>query len=62
MGAFKGIGILLFLYTTYCLFTGNVFAKDKASGRTIYKADEPGTYWTVIVIYFALSIACFFFF
>ncbi len=62
MSPFKGIGVLVFLYTFYCLFTGEVYAKDKASGRTVYKADEPGNYWTVIVIYFGLSIACFFFF
>jgi hypothetical protein len=62
MGAFKGIGILVFLYTFYCLFTGEVYAKDKASGRTVIRADEPGYYWTIIVIYFGLSIACFFFF
>lgn len=30
MSAFKGIGILVFLYTFYCLFTGEVYAKDKA--------------------------------
>lgn len=62
MSAFKGIGILVFLYTFYCLFTGEVYAKDKASGRTVYKAEEPGYYWTIIVIYFVLSAACFFFF
>ena len=62
MSAFKGIGILVFLYTFYCLFTGEVYAKDKASGRTVYKTEEPGYYWTIIVIYFLLSIACVFFF
>ncbi|GJM04042.1 MAG: hypothetical protein DHS20C09_00330 [marine bacterium B5-7] len=62
MSPFKAIGVMIFLYTVYCLFTGEVYAKDKASGRTFYKADEPKSYWTIIVIYFCLSIACFFFF
>jgi len=62
MDPFKGIGILLFMYTVYCLFTGEVFAKDKAWGRTIYKVDEPKGYWLIIIIYFGLSIACYFFF
>lgn len=50
MSVFKGIGILVFLYTFYCLFTGEVYVKDKASGRTVCKADEPGYYWAIIVI------------
>ncbi len=62
MGAFKGIGLLVFVYTAYCLFTGKVYAKDGASGRTVYKADEPRDYWVIIVIYFGLSVACLFFF
>lgn len=62
MSPFKGIGVLVFFYTVYCVFTGEVYAKDKWSGRTVYKADEPGQYWTIIFIYFGLSIACFFFF
>ena len=62
MSLFKGIGILVFFYTISCVFTGEVYAKDKASGRTVTKADEPGYYWTIIVIYFGISIACFFFF
>ena len=62
MGMFKGIGVLVFLYSVYCLFTGEVYAKSGASGRTVYKAEEPGSYWTIVVIYFGLSIACYFFF
>ena len=62
MGGFKVIGVLIFLYTFYCLFTGEVYAKDKASGRTVYKSEEPGYYWTIIVIYMVLSVFVFFFF
>ncbi|MBL1141531.1 MAG: hypothetical protein HND53_05800 [Proteobacteria bacterium] len=62
MSAFKGIGVLVFIYTVYCVFKGNVYAKDKASGRTVIRADEPKYYWSIIIIYFGLSIACFFFF
>lgn len=62
MSLFKGIGILVFIYTVYCLFTGEVYAKDGASGRTVIKADEPGYFWTIMVIYLGLSIAVFFFF
>lgn len=64
MDAFKGIGVLVFLYTFYCLFTGGVFTRDPggSGGVTVYKEDEPGQYWTIIVLYFVVSIACFFFF
>jgi hypothetical protein len=62
MSPFKGIGLLIFFYAVYCLFIGEVYAKDGASGRTVFRADEPRNYWTIIVIYFGLSIAVFFFF
>jgi hypothetical protein len=62
MGAFQGVGVLIFLYTLYSVFIGEVYAKDKASGRTVRKSDEPGYYWIIIVIYFGLSFACYFYF
>lgn len=62
MTLFKGIGVLVFIYTLYAVYTGEVFARDKWTGRMFRKADEPKYYWAVIVIYFGLSIACYFFF
>lgn len=62
MSAFGGLGILLFCYTLYSLYTGEVYAKDRHTGRTIFKNEEPFGYWSAIVIYFGLSIALVFFF
>ena len=62
MTVFKGIGVLIFMYSLYAIYAGEVYAKDKWSGRTIRKADEPKYYWGVIVTYFVLSFACYFLF
>lgn len=37
MSAFGGLGILLFCYTLYSLYTREVYAKDRHTGRTISK-------------------------
>jgi hypothetical protein len=44
MSAFGGLGILLFCYTLYSLYTGEVYAKDRHTGRTILKNEEPFGY------------------
>ena len=62
MGLFQGIGVLLFIYSGISLLSGEVYAKDKWSGRTVKRSEEPLYYWTIIVIYFGLATACYFFF
>lgn len=37
MSVFGGLGILLFCYTLYSLYTREVYAKDRHTGRTISK-------------------------
>lgn len=54
---FRLIGILLALYTAYAAISGEVFAKSGISGRAVLKAESPGYFWVVIVIYAALSAA-----
>lgn len=62
MSAYKALGVMVFIYTLYSAFTGGVYAKDKASGRTIHKSEEKGYFWGVIACYFGLSLALFFIF
>lgn len=54
---FRLIGVLLALYTAYAVVSGEVFARSGISGRTVLKAESPGYFWVVIVIYAALSVA-----
>ncbi len=44
------------------LHTGEVYAKDRHTGRAILKNEEPFGYCSAMVIYFGLSIALVFFF
>lgn len=48
------IGIVLFLWVVYDLISGKVWSFT----RIIYRSDEPGSYWFVLLIYFALAIMC----
>lgn len=62
MGGFKVLGVVVFLYTLYSSYIGEVYIKDKTSGRTVFRAEEKGYFWAVIVCYFGLSLALFFIF
>lgn len=54
---FKLLGLLLALYTLLSVLRGEVYAKERAWGRTFRRAEEPGWFWSIIVIYSGLSIA-----
>ncbi|MGH8050164.1 MAG: hypothetical protein ACREPB_05840 [Arenimonas sp.] len=54
---FKGLGILLAIYTLYAISQGEVFAKSGVWGNTISKVDSPNYFWAVITVYTLLSIA-----
>lgn len=56
---FKLLGTLVGLYTVFAAVRGEVYAKSGVWGRRISKAQEPVYFWSVIVIYGALSIALF---
>ncbi len=62
MTGFKTLGVVVLIYTLYSAYTGEVYAKDKASGRTIHRSEETGYFWGVIACYFGLALALFFIF
>lgn len=62
MSFFKGLGILVVLYTLYSASRGEVYAKSGVWGRTIRRGDSPRYFWAVIVIYAGLSLALIFLF
>ncbi|MEO8002020.1 MAG: hypothetical protein ABI644_09090 [Arenimonas sp.] len=54
---FKGLGILVAIYTIYAISQGEVFAKSGVWGNTISKTESPKYFWAVIAVYSLLSIA-----
>ena len=62
MTPFKLLGILIFIYSAFSLWTGEVMAKDKVSMRTILRSEQPGYFMAVIACYMLLAAACFFIF
>jgi hypothetical protein len=54
---FEALGIILAAYTAYAAIAGEVYAKSGLSLRKISRQESPAYFWTVISIYFALSIA-----
>ncbi len=59
---FDVLGALLAIYTAYAVASGRVFAKSRATGRTVGRCDEPAYFWTVVSIYAALAAALVFWF
>jgi hypothetical protein len=51
------LGLLVALYVVQAMVTGEVYAKHRWWGRTIVRDEEPGEYWTTLVIYLGLAIA-----
>jgi hypothetical protein len=62
MTPYKLIGISVFIYCVYALYTGEVVAKDKVSMQTIVRSERPGYFIAVIACYLLLAGACFFIF
>lgn len=57
MGLFQGIGILVGLYTLICVLRGEVHAKRGPVGMDTYnRQDQPGRFWSTVVIYGVLSV------
>ncbi|HEY0942126.1 MAG TPA: hypothetical protein VGE08_18695 [Steroidobacter sp.] len=54
---FKLLGALLAVYTTFAAADGQVHAKSGIRWRKVLKAESPGYFWSVIVIYAGLSLA-----
>jgi hypothetical protein len=54
---FKVLGVFVGLYVVYAALKGQVYVRSGAWGRTIFKRDSPGRFWTAIGVYAILSIA-----
>jgi len=54
---FKGLGILVAVYTIYAIAQGEVFAKSGIGGSTISKKESPRYFWAIIAVYSLLAIA-----
>lgn len=54
-GLWQYIGIGLALWVLYDLLTGHVYFPGKVS-----RAENPGTYWTCMIVYAVLAASCFF--
>ena len=54
---FKGLGVLLAIYTIYATSQGEVFVKSGPWGKTLSRTDSPRYFWVVIAIYALLIVA-----
>ena len=54
---FKGLGVVVLIYTLYAISVGEVFAKSGIWGKTILRIDSPRYFWVVITVYALLGIA-----
>lgn len=54
---FKGLGILVAVYTLYAISQGEAFAKSGAWGNTISRANSPKCFWMLIAVYALMSVA-----
>jgi hypothetical protein len=52
---FRLLGVLVALYTFYAVVNGEVYAKAGAGGRVVSRADSPVYFWSIVIIYAALS-------
>jgi hypothetical protein len=50
------IGILVLLYIVYALAQGEVWAKDRWTGKRVYRDQSPVYYWFMIAVYTALGV------
>lgn len=47
------IGIVLFIWAVYDLFTGEVWLH-----RAVHRDSEPGMYWSLIIVWFLIAFWC----
>lgn len=59
---FKLLGALIGCYVVLAAFTGRVFAKSGAGGKTVERADSPAYFWAVLAVYAGLAAALLFWF
>ena len=55
----QGIGVLSGLYTLISAVRGEVQAKNGMHMDTIYRKNQPGSFWIAIVIYTSMTVALF---
>lgn len=59
---FRLLGVLLAIYVVRCVLQGSVVVSWGPGARTFRRADNPGWFWTSIVIYSLLTLALIFVF
>jgi hypothetical protein len=55
MSPLAPLAILIFFYVAYALAQGEVWAKDRWSGKRVYRSESPFHYWFMIAVYTALG-------
>jgi hypothetical protein len=50
------IGVFVLLYAAYALVQGEVWAKDRWSGKRVYRDQSPFYFWFMIAVYTALGV------
>jgi hypothetical protein len=59
---FKVLGVLLACYVAHALTTGAVFARSGLWGQLFRRETDKWSYWSAIIAYSLLSLACVFVF
>jgi hypothetical protein len=62
LGLFDLLGGLLAIYTAYAVWTGAVYARHRAWGRSFLRSEAPFNYWSTVVVYTGLALALVFYF
>lgn len=54
---YKLLGVVLMIYTVFSMFQGEIYAKSGVWGNVVERTKHPVYFWTVVLIYLALSLA-----
>jgi hypothetical protein len=50
------VGFVILLYVAWALVQREVWAKDRWTGKRVYRDESPFEYWFMIVVYTALAV------
>lgn len=59
---FRALGVFVLLYVIYALYRGEVYARQRWSGRRVFWDQSPGYFSAVIAVYILLGVALLFVF
>ncbi|WP_144395471.1 hypothetical protein [Pleionea sediminis] len=51
----KSFALLMVAYGLYGVVSGKIYAKDKWSGRYVYKNEEPTSFWLICASYIGMG-------